>query len=119
MSKHDAKYKANRRAKHKARHHAKHEAQRAAKQTAHEEDVAHKAEESHEHEDLVVVPKGKSKMQFLFTLGLTIFVLLIFSVGGSLQSSVGGLFGGGGGETVALSWTDPLTNVFYEVHPLL
>ncbi|MEE8469207.1 MAG: hypothetical protein V3T22_12175, partial [Planctomycetota bacterium] len=76
MSKHDEKYKAKRRAKHKARHQAKHEAQRTAKQVAHEEEAAQKLEQGEEHDDLVVVPKGKSKTQFLFTLGLTIFVLL-------------------------------------------
>jgi len=115
MSKHDEKYKAKRRAKHKARHHAKHEAQRTAKQAAHEEAAHEQEEEAHGHEDLVVVPKGKSKLQFLFTLGLTIFVLLIFTVGSSVQSSMGGLFGGGGGERAEVSWTDPLTKESHEV----
>lgn len=67
------------------------------------------------HDDLIIVPKGRSKRQFLFTLGLTIFVLIIFTVGSEFQNTAGGMFGGGGRNPVYLSWTDPITKEKKEV----
>lgn len=71
--------------------------------------------EGEHHDDLILVPKGRSRKQFLFTLGLTIFVLIIFTVGADFQSTMGGLFGGGGQDNVYLKWTDPLTKTRHEV----
>ena len=71
--------------------------------------------EGEHHDDLILVPKGRSRKQFLFTLGLTIFVLIIFTVGADFQSTMGGLFGGGGQNNVYLKWTDPLTKTRHEV----
>ncbi len=68
------------------------------------------------HDDLIIVPKGRSKTQFFLTLGLLIFVLLIFTVGGSFQTSMGGLFGGEETNPVYVAWTDPLTQQRHEVH---
>ena len=69
-----------------------------------------------DHDEFVVVPQGRSKRQFLFTFGLMVFVLLIFTVGGSFQSTVGGLFGGGGRDVVEVGWADPLTGETPEGH---
>ena len=63
----------------------------------------------HPDDDLIAVPRGQSRLQFYFTLGLLIFVLLIFTVGGLFESVVGGVFGGGGASEVALRWVDPGT----------
>src|SRR5690349_2932167 len=40
-------------------------------------------------DDVIVVPKGTSKLRFLFLLGLTIFILVIFTVGDELIGSIG------------------------------
>ena len=56
-----------------------------------------------EEEDLIVVPKGQSKLRFFLILALTIFVLLIFTVGDYFQQT----FQGGGRVVEAMSWVDP------------
>ncbi|HIF40322.1 MAG TPA: hypothetical protein EYQ74_04405 [Planctomycetes bacterium] len=66
-------------------------------------------------DDLIIVPKGRSKWQFYGTIGLLLFVLLIFTVGGSFQSSMGGIIGGEETNPIHLSWTDPTTQVRHEV----
>ncbi|GEM_PF-1036546 len=78
-------------------------------------DSTHDSSTPDHHDDLIVVPKGKSKLQFMLTLGLLLFVLLIFSVGDSLQNAMGGLFGGEDTNPIYLSWTDPTTQVKHEV----
>lgn len=66
-------------------------------------------------DDLIAVPKGRSKLQYYAILGLLLFVLVIFSVGDALQSSAGGAIGGEEANPVYLSWTDPTTQVRHEV----
>ena len=66
-------------------------------------------------DDLIIVPKGRSKWQFYGTIGLLLFVLLIFTVGGSFQDVAGGAFGGEDTNPVHLSWTDPTTEIRHEV----
>ncbi len=41
-------------------------------------------------DDVILVPKGASKLRFLILLGLTILTLVLFTVGDQLMSSVGG-----------------------------
>ncbi len=55
-------------------------------------------------DDAIVVPKGTSKLRFLFLLGLTIFILIIFTVGDQLMSSVGKR----ASNTDLVSWDGPL-----------
>ncbi len=43
----------------------------------------------HDDDDAIVVPKGTSKLRFLFILGLTILILVIFTVGDQVTQSVG------------------------------
>ncbi|MFT7678106.1 MAG: hypothetical protein ACI8QC_002092 [Planctomycetota bacterium] len=69
-------------------------------------------EEHHFLEDEFHVPTGTSRKTFLLTLALTIFLLVIFTVGGLFQSV---LSGGGGVDEVYLSWTDPETGVQHDV----
>lgn len=42
---------------------------------------------AHGLDEVVVVPKGQSKLRFIITLGLTIFVLVIFTVGSELMTT--------------------------------
>jgi hypothetical protein len=65
----------------------------------------HVAAPGHE-DDFVIVPKQRSRASYLFMLGLMLFVLLIFTVGGLFTSVVGG---GGGGpvDEVVMRWTAP------------
>ena len=64
---------------------------------------------------MIIVPKGRSKLQYYAILGLLLFVLVIFSVGDALQSSAGGAIGAEESNPVYLSWTDPTTQVRHEV----
>lgn len=64
---------------------------------------------------MIIVPKGRSKLQYYAILGLLLFVLVIFSVGDALQSSAGGAIGGEESNPIYLSWTDPTTQVRHEV----
>ena len=66
--------------------------------------VVHKAAPGHE-EDLIIVPKERSKFYYLLMLGLMMFTLLIFTVGGLFETVVGG--GGGSVDEVVLRWTKP------------
>ncbi len=66
-------------------------------------------------DDLIVVPKGTSRLKFILILALTIFVLLIFTVGDVVQSGMGGIFGGGGRNPTYMSWTHPDTGEKLEV----
>lgn len=73
-----------------------------------EAEIVHEREHEHD-DDLIVVPKGQSKLKFYSTLALLIFVLLIFTVGPMFEQAAGGVFGGGGAKTVAVSWVHPQT----------
>ena len=55
-------------------------------------------------DDVIVVPKGTSKLRFLFLLGLTIFILVIFTVGDELIGSIGRQ----ARNTDLVSWDNPL-----------
>ncbi len=73
----------------------------------------HVAAAGHE-DDFVIVPKERSRASYLFMLGLMLFVLLIFTVGGLFTSVVGG-GGGGPQDEVVMRWTAP-GGVEREVH---
>ncbi len=62
--------------------------------------------EGHE-DDLIVTPKGQSKWRFLLTLGLVLFVLVMFVVADQFQYVVGGGARGASNPTV-LTWRDPV-----------
>jgi hypothetical protein len=55
-------------------------------------------------DEVVHVPKGKSKVRFLLTLGLMLFVLVIFTVGDQLMTTVGG---GRSRAGTYLTWEHP------------
>ncbi|MEM9800508.1 MAG: hypothetical protein AAGA20_09280 [Planctomycetota bacterium] len=60
-----------------------------------------------EHEDdLIVVPKGQSRLRYIATIGLVLFLLVIFVVADTFQSSLTG--GGGASDPVYLTWEDPV-----------
>jgi len=61
------------------------------------------ATEAHD-DDLIVTPKGKSRMQFLMILGLMVFTLIVFVIPGSFQSALRS--GSSVGETI-LSFRGP------------
>jgi hypothetical protein len=65
----------------------------------------HVAAPGHE-DDFVIVPKERSRLSYLFMLGLMLFVLVIFTVGGLFTSVVGG-GGEGPQDEVVLRWTYP------------
>lgn len=65
---------------------------------------AHAEPHHAEFDDVVHVPKGQSKVRFFVLLGLTILVLLIFTVGSELQQSFQSR-GSGGND--AVTWNDP------------
>lgn len=58
-------------------------------------------------DELVVVPKGQSRLKFFLTVCLILFVLVIFTVGDQVESVLGGIFSGGGGTQVAMTWVNP------------
>ncbi|MDG1049369.1 MAG: hypothetical protein P8M11_08480 [Planctomycetota bacterium] len=63
---------------------------------------------SHQHDDdLIVVPEGKSRLRYIATIGLVLFLLIIFVVADTFQASLTG--GGGEQDPVYLTWTDPVT----------
>lgn len=64
-------------------------------------EVAHVAPEG---DEVVHVPKGKSKLRFLLTLGLMLFVLVIFTVGDQLMSTFSGRPSGTG---TYMTWVHP------------
>jgi hypothetical protein len=57
------------------------------------------------HDDLVVVPKGRSKLAFFFTLGIMLFVLFIFTVGDDVTRTLSGEQAQG--SQTYMSWTSP------------
>jgi hypothetical protein len=63
-----------------------------------------KAAPGHE-DDLIVVPKGRSRLVFYFTLGIMLFVLFIFTVGDAVMRSCAGR--GETGQEVFMRWRTP------------
>ncbi|MCK6448000.1 MAG: SurA N-terminal domain-containing protein [Planctomycetes bacterium] len=76
-----------------------------------EKEIDPKSTETHadphpaEFDEVVHVPKGQSKLRFYVLLALTILILLIFTVGDQIMSSVDPNRGGGG--DVFVRWTGP------------
>ncbi|MEM9378846.1 MAG: hypothetical protein AAGB93_02775 [Planctomycetota bacterium] len=69
---------------------------------------------SHEHDDdLIVVPKGQSRLRYLATIGLVLFLLVIFVVADLFQSSMTG--GGGRTDEVYITWKDPVDGAEHQV----
>lgn len=79
-----------------------------AQRPGHGDQRAHPTEREADHadhsDDAIVVPKGTSRLKFLFLLFLTIFVLITFTVGDQLLSSVGRPSTGG----AEVTWDGPL-----------
>ena len=61
----------------------------------------------HHEDDLIVVPEGKSRLRYIATIGLVVFLLVIFVVADTFQSALSG--GGGDQDPVYLTWTDPIS----------
>ena len=62
-----------------------------------------------QHEDdLIVVPEGQSRLRYIATIGLVLFLLIIFVVADTFQSA---LTGGGGAQEdpTYITWNDPVT----------
>lgn len=57
-----------------------------------------------QHEELVHVPKGESKLRFFLLMGLTIFVLIIFVVPSAFLGALGGT---NQSDEVMMRWTSP------------
>jgi hypothetical protein len=67
-----------------------------------------------EHGDeLIHVPTGQSRLRYLATIGLVLFLLIIFVVADLFQSSLTG--GGGGSDEIFLTWQDPVDQTKHEV----
>ncbi len=69
---------------------------------------------NHHEDDLIVVPEGKSRLRYIATIGLVLFLLVIFVVADTFQSALTG----GGGEAkdpVYITWTNPITKAPQEV----
>ena len=64
-------------------------------------------------DDLIVVPEGQSRLRYLATIGLVLFLLIIFVVADTFQASLTG--GGGQQDPVYLTWNDPITGEPHEV----
>ena len=68
-------------------------------------DLEQAEQEAHLYDDeFVVAPKGMSRRRFLFTLGVTIFVVLAFVVPGAIMGSFGSA---NPGDRVYVTWTRP------------
>lgn len=61
--------------------------------------------EQHEHDDLIAVPKGQSKLSFYLKIGLVMFVLITFVVPGALMDAL--TSDGSSADGLYLSWTGP------------
>ena len=71
-------------------------------------------QQSNQHEDdLIVVPEGQSRLRYLATIGLVLFLLIIFVVADTFQASLTG--GGGQEDPVYLTWTDPISGEAQQV----
>lgn len=64
-------------------------------------------------DDLIIVPKERSRTTYLLVLGLMLFVLVIFTVGDQVQQVLGGGGRAVGTETFVV-WQDPLTGERHE-----
>lgn len=58
-------------------------------------------------DELIHVPTGQSRLRYLATIGLVLFLLIIFVVADLFQSTLTG--GGGREDRVAVSWEDPIS----------
>jgi hypothetical protein len=68
-----------------------------------------------EHGDeLIHVPQGQSRLRYLLTIGLVLFLVVIFVVADLFQGTMTG--GGGGTDEVFLTWTDPVDGASHEVN---
>ncbi|MBL6719806.1 MAG: hypothetical protein ISQ08_00180 [Planctomycetes bacterium] len=65
-------------------------------------------------DDLIIVPKERSRTSYLLVLGLMLFVLVIFTVGDQVQQVLGGGGGRMGGTETFVVWQDPLTGERHE-----
>lgn len=67
-----------------------------------------------EHGDeLIHVPTGQSRLRYIATIGLVLFLLIIFVVADLFQSSLTG--GGGGSDEIFLTWQDPADGEKHEL----
>ena len=66
-------------------------------------------------DDLIIVPKERSRTTYLLVLGLMLFVLVIFTVGDQVQNVLGGGGQARGTETY-LVWQDPISGTRHETN---
>lgn len=67
-----------------------------------------------EHGELIHVPEGQSRLRYLATIALVLFLLVIFVVADLFQTTVTG--GGKGDDPVYMTWTDPVAKKPYTIH---
>ena len=66
------------------------------------------AETPGDDDELIHVPEGQSRLRYLLTIGLVLFLLVIFVVADNFQNAMTGT-GVDQGDSVWLTWEDPLT----------
>jgi len=66
------------------------------------------AETPGDDDELIHVPEGQSRLRYLLTIGLVLFLLVIFVVADNFQNAMTGT-GADLGDEVWLTWEDPLT----------
>jgi len=67
-----------------------------------------------EHGELIHVPEGQSRLRYLATIALVLFLLVIFVVADLFQTTVTG--GSGGSNPVYVTWTDPVKKQSYAIY---
>ncbi len=67
-----------------------------------------------EHGELIHVPEGQSRLRYLATIALVLFLLVIFVVADLFQTTVTG--GNGGDDPVYMTWTDPVAKKSHAIH---
>lgn len=65
--------------------------------------------QAHDDDELIHVPKGQSRLRFYATLGLVLFLVVIFVVADMFSVTMTSGGGGGGADDPVLAWTDPVS----------
>jgi hypothetical protein len=87
--------------KNREQKHAKHLAEKHSLEKQQAKETEQHPTEAH----LVEVPKGTSRLRFILSFVLVVFLLLVFSITGPMMSALSG--GSEGGDAVFMSWTLP------------
>lgn len=71
------------------------------------------AAQAPEDDDFITVPEGQSRLRYLATIGLVLFLLIIFVVSDVFSTTLTG--GGSGPDETYITWKDPLDGAENEV----